>query len=59
MIRLAWRQFQAQAVVSFGALALFALVALLTGPHLVHIYDTTVATSRDTPRLFDGYERVR
>jgi hypothetical protein len=44
MIRLAWRQFHIQAAVAFGALAVVALVALLTGPHLVHIYDTTVAT---------------
>jgi len=40
---LAWRQFRAQAMVALGALALIAVVLLLTGPHLVHLYDTTVA----------------
>jgi hypothetical protein len=40
---LAWRQFRTQAAVALGALALVAIVLLLTGPHLVHLYDTTVA----------------
>jgi hypothetical protein len=44
MIRFASLQFRAQAAVSFGALAVIALVLALTGPHLTHLYDTTVAT---------------
>ena len=43
MTWLAWRQFRAQAAVALGALVLIAIVLLLTGPHLVHLYDTTVA----------------
>jgi hypothetical protein len=40
------RQFRTQALVVFGALAAFGLALALTGPHLVHLYDTTVATCR-------------
>ena len=43
MTWLTWRQFRAQAAVALGALTLTAIVLLLTGPHLVHLYDTTVA----------------
>jgi hypothetical protein len=46
MIRLAWRQFRTQAVVTFGALAVVAVVFAITGPSLVHIYDTSVAACR-------------
>ena len=44
MIRFALRQFRTQAAVAFGALAAIAIVLVITGPHLVHLYDTTVAT---------------
>ena len=44
MIWLTWRQFRAQTVVAAGALALLAVVLAVTGPQLVHLYDTTVAT---------------
>jgi hypothetical protein len=44
MIRLTWRQFRAQAAVAIGALAAVAIVVAITGPHLIHLYDTTVAT---------------
>jgi hypothetical protein len=44
MIWLTWRQFRAQGAVAFGALAVVALALGLTGPHLVHLFDTTVAT---------------
>ncbi len=44
MIRLTWLQFRVQALVSAAALALVAVVLAVTGPHLVHVYDTTVAT---------------
>ena len=46
MIWLTWRQFRAQAVVASGALALLAVAFAVTGPQLVHLYDTTVATCR-------------
>jgi hypothetical protein len=44
MTWLAWRQFRAQAYVVAGFLVLLAVAFALTGPHLVHLYDTTVAT---------------
>lgn len=44
MIRLAWRQFRVQAGVGAAALVIVAIVIALTGPHLVHLYDTTIAT---------------
>ena len=44
MIRFASLQFRIQAAVAFAALALMAVILGLTGPHLVHLYDTTVAT---------------
>ena len=42
MIWLTWRQFRAQAAVVFGLLAVIAVALAVTGPHLVHLYDTTV-----------------
>lgn len=42
MIRLTWRQFRAQAYVAVGALVLVAVVVVVTGPRLFHIYDTSV-----------------
>jgi hypothetical protein len=44
MIWLTWRQFRAQSVVVAGLLALLAVAFAVTGPQLVHLYDTTVAT---------------
>ena len=44
MIRFASLQFRMQAAVAFGALVVIAVVLGLTGPHLAHLYDTTVAT---------------
>jgi hypothetical protein len=44
MIRLTWRQFRTQAMVGFGLLAAIAVVLVVTGPHLVHLYDTSIAT---------------
>jgi hypothetical protein len=44
MIRLTWRQFHTPASVALGALVVVAVVSAITGPHLVHLYDTTVAT---------------
>ena len=42
MIQLAWRQFRAQALVTYGLLAVIAVVLAVTGPKLVHYYDTYV-----------------
>lgn len=44
MIRFTWLQFRAQAAVAFGALAVVAVILAVTGPRLVHLYDTTIAT---------------
>ena len=43
MIRLTLRQFRTQALVAAVALAIVAIVAAVTGPHLVHLYGTEVA----------------
>lgn len=43
MIRLTWRQLRAQATVAGIGLAVVAVLLAITGPHLVHVYDTTVA----------------
>ncbi len=42
MTWVAWRQFRTPALVSFGALVALAIVLGVTGPQLVHLYDTTV-----------------
>jgi hypothetical protein len=44
MIRFASLQFRTQAAVAFAALAIVAVVLGFTGSHLVHLYNTTVAT---------------
>lgn len=46
MIRFAVLQFRAQALVAGTGLAILAVVFALTGPHLVHLYDATVASCR-------------
>ncbi len=43
MIRFTWLQFRIQAFVAFGVLAVVAVVLAVTGPHLAHLYDTTIA----------------
>lgn len=43
MIRLAVRQFRTQALLALLAVAAVAAIVLATHPHLVHLYDTTVA----------------
>jgi hypothetical protein len=48
MIWLAWRQFRLPAAAVAAGLVAMAVVLALTGPHLVHLYDTTVATCRTT-----------
>jgi hypothetical protein len=44
MIRFTTLQFRTQGAVAIGALVAVALVAAITGPHLVHLYGTNVAT---------------
>jgi hypothetical protein len=46
MIWLTWRQFRTQAAVALGALAVVAVALAVTGPHVVHLYDTTVAACK-------------
>jgi hypothetical protein len=41
MIWLAWRQFRTQAIVAMGVLAAIAIALAVTGPHLVHSYNTS------------------
>jgi hypothetical protein len=43
MIRFTWMQARTQTVVAIAGLAIVAVVLALTGPHLVHLYDSTVA----------------
>ena len=43
MIRFAWLQSRTQAAVAIGALAIVAIVLVITGPHLVHLYNANVA----------------
>ena len=44
MIRLSWRQLRGQAAFCTAGLVVVAIVAGITGPHLVHLYDTSVRT---------------
>ncbi|MGF7238158.1 MAG: hypothetical protein ACQSGP_24830 [Frankia sp.] len=44
MIWFTGRQFRTPAMVAGGALAIAAVILAITGPHLVHVYDTAVAT---------------
>jgi nitrate reductase beta subunit len=44
VIWLTWRQFRVQAAVVAGVLALVAIVAAVTGPHLVDLYDACKST---------------
>jgi hypothetical protein len=58
MIWLTWRQFRAQAVVVCGLLAAIAIALAVTGPHLVHLYDTTVgpcASHGDCPAATEAF----
>jgi ABC-type transport system involved in multi-copper enzyme maturation permease subunit len=44
VIRFAWLQSRIPVLVGVGGLAVVAIVLAVTGLHLVHLYDTTVAT---------------
>jgi ABC-type transport system involved in multi-copper enzyme maturation permease subunit len=43
VIRFAWLQFRMQAVLAASVISIMAVVVALTGPNLVHLFDTTVA----------------
>lgn len=66
MTRFTWLQFRMQAAVAFGALAVLAVVLGVTGPHITHLYDTTVATcgahgdcSSATATFLSGYRLLQ
>jgi ABC-type transport system involved in multi-copper enzyme maturation permease subunit len=44
VIRFAWVQSRTQNFVATGALAIVAVVLAISGPHLVHLYDMSIAT---------------
>ena len=44
MIRFTWIQARTQTMTALGALAALAIVLAITGPHLAHLYDTSIAT---------------
>ena len=46
MIAFSWRQFRTQAVIGGAGLVVLGIILLVTGPHLVSIYDTAVAQCR-------------
>ena len=46
MITFSWRQFRPQALVGVAGLIIVAVALALTGPHLVHAYDTELAACR-------------
>jgi hypothetical protein len=46
MIRLSWRQFRIQAAIGAAGLAILAIALAITGPHLVDLYNSTVATCK-------------
>jgi hypothetical protein len=66
MIWVTWRQFRTQAIVTALALLAFALLILLTGEHLRHVYDTSQisgcaahgACPYPTVNAFGGHERI-
>jgi hypothetical protein len=65
MIRFTWMQFRIQGLIAIGGLTVAAIVLALTGPNLVHLYDTTVLNcaahgdcSSATTALIDKGDRV-
>jgi hypothetical protein len=46
MIWFAWRQFRVQALIAFALLLALGIAFLVTGPHLVHTYNTTIVGCR-------------
>ena len=59
MIWLTWRQFRLQAAVVAGVLIALGILLALNGSHLVHLYDTSVATCghhNDCPSVTQNFE---
>ena len=56
MIRLTLRQFRTEAVISFGLLAVLAIVLAVTGPHLAHVNDAFQSACKAARRLRHGAE---
>jgi ABC-type transport system involved in multi-copper enzyme maturation permease subunit len=59
MIWLAWRQLRSQLLVVIGVLVVLGVLLALNGSHLVHLYDTTVATCaqhNDCPSVTQNFE---
>ena len=46
MIVFSWRQFRSQALIGAAGLVFVGVVLALTGPHLVHVYDSELAACR-------------
>ena len=46
MIRLSWRQFRLQAAIGAAGVLIVAVAVAITGPHLVDLYNSTIATCR-------------
>ncbi len=46
MLWLTWRQYRTQILVAVGALAALAIILVLSGPSLAHLYSTSVATCK-------------
>jgi ABC-2 family transporter protein len=46
VIAFSWRQFRTQAIIGGAGLVVLGIILLVTGPHLVSIYDTAVAQCR-------------
>jgi ABC-2 family transporter protein len=46
VIAFSWRQFRTQAIIGGAGLVVLGVILLITGPHLVSIYDTAVAQCR-------------
>ena len=66
MIWVTWRQFRTQAIVTVAALAAFALLVIVTGEHLRHVYDMSDLSgcaavggcAHPTVSTFGGHERI-
>ena len=46
MIAFSWRQFRTQALIGAAGLVVVGVILLVTGPNLVHVYDSAVAQCR-------------
>ncbi len=64
MSRFAWLQFRMQAITAIAGLGVVAVLLAITGPHLVHLYDITVANCAvhgdclNAPTAFVGNDRI-